>query len=210
MEGYTSEKEQLESFRGWWKRYGSAATTALMLAAAVAVGVQWWRSHTASQAEAASMEYQQLAAGLAKNNPQAVQDRATRIIGQYGDTPYAPLAALALAKIKMEQGDSKTARTHLQWVLDHSDEPAIQHIARLRLARILFADGDSAAALTLLNTAVPAAFATAYEELKGDIHAATGKTAEARAAYTKALAALEPGSAERQQLQMKLDDLGPA
>lgn len=208
MEGYVSENEQLESFKQWWKKYGKLVTAGLVFGVAVLAGGQWWRHNQTVQAEAASAEYQQLVAGLTKNNAQVVQDRASRIISQYSSTPYAAFAALALAKTKLEQGDSKSARTQLQWVLDHSDQPGVQNIARLRLARILFSEGQNAPALAMLTAVESGDFATQYEELKGDIQVALGKPAEARAAYTKALAGLEPGAAERVQLQMKLDDLG--
>ena len=49
------------------------------------------------------------------------------------------------------------------------------------------------------------------QELRGDALLKLGHAADARAAYTQALAALSASAApgERQSLQMKLDDLAP-
>ncbi len=221
MDGYATENEQLEAFKQWWKKNGTLTSVALALIIAGLIGAQWWRTQTVAQSEAASAEYQQLIQGLSKNDAQVVQQHAARIISQFGSTPYAPLAALALAKIKLEQGDKKAARTHLQWVLDNVNQPALESLARLRLAKIIFAEGEYPVALGLLNagssgdstdnqssfTNNQSSFTADYEELKGDISLAMKNISEARAAYTKALAALPENTQKRAQLQMKLNDV---
>ncbi len=208
MEGYATENEQLEAFKHWWKKNGTLTTVAVVLAISGLIGTQWWRTQTVAQAEAASADYQQLIEGLSKNDAQVVQQHATRILSQFSSTPYAPLAALALAKTKLEQGDKKAARTHLQWVLDNASQPALKSVARLRLAKIIYSEGEYPAALGLLNAGDAGSFTSGYEALKGDIALAMKNPGEARAAYTRALAALPENTQERAQLQMKLDDLG--
>lgn len=208
MDGYATENEQLEAFKQWWKKNGTLTSAVLVLVIAGLVGVQWWRAQTVAQSEAASADYQQLIQGLSRNDAQVVQQHATRIISQFSSTPYAPLAALALAKIKLEQGDKKAARTHLQWVLDNAAQPALTSLARLRLAKIIFSEGEYPVALSVLSAGNPGSFTAEYEELKGDIAVAMKNASEARAAYTRALAALPENTQERVQLQMKLDDLG--
>ena len=208
MDGYSTENEQLEAFKHWWKKNGTLTSVTLVLIIAGLIGTQWWRTQTVAQAEAASADYQQLIEGLSKNDAQMVQQHATRIISQFSSTPYAPLAALALAKTKLEQGDKKAARTHLQWVLDNASQPALKSVARLRLAKIIYSEGEYPVALGLLSAENAGSFASDYEELKGDIALAMKNPSEARAAYTRALAALSENTQERTQLQMKLDDLG--
>lgn len=208
MEGYATENEGIEAFRRWWKNNGTLTSVALVLMVAGLIGTQWWRMQTVAQAEAASADYQQLIQGLSENNAQVVQQRASHIISQFSSTPYAPLAALALAKIKIEQGDKKVARTHLQWVMENADQPALKSVARLRLAKIIYSEGEYPMALSLLSADNSGSFVSGYEELKGDINLAMKNTSEARAAYTRALAALPENNQERTQLQMKLDDIG--
>ncbi len=208
MADYATENEQFEAFKHWWKKNGTLTSVALVLVIAGLIGTQWWRTQTVAQAEAASADYQQLIDGLSKNDAQAVQQHATRIISQFSSTPYAPLAALALAKTKLEQGDKKAARTHLQWVLDNASQPALKSVARLRLAKIIYSEGEYPVALSLLSADNAGSFTSDYEELKGDIALAMKNPGEARAAYARALAALSENTQERTQLQMKLDDLG--
>lgn len=207
MDGYATENEQLEAFKQWWKKNGKFVSVVLVLVISGLVGMQWWRTQTVAQSEAASLEYQQLVQGLAKNDKQIVQQHATRIISQFSATPYAALAALALATNKLEQGDSKTARTHLQWVVDNAGQPGFKPLARLRLAKVMFSDGEYPAALALLNAENPGNFTASYEELKGDIHLGMKNAGEARAAYIRALAALSENTQERAQIQTKLDDI---
>lgn len=208
MEGYATENEGFEAFRRWWKNNGTLASVALVLMVAGLIGTQWWRTQTVAQAEAASADYQQLIQGLSENNAQVVQQRASHIISQFSSTPYAPLAALALAKTKLEQGDKKAARTHLQWVMENANQPALKSVARLRLAKIIYSEGEYPVALSLLSADNSGSFVSDYEELKGDIKLAMKNTSEARAAYTRALTALPENNQERTQLQMKLDDIG--
>ena len=208
MADYSTEGEQLEAFKHWWKKNGTLTSVALVLVISGLIGTQWWRTQTVAQAEAASADYQQLIDGLSKNDVQAVQKHATRIISQFSSTPYAPLAALALAKTKLEQGDAKAARTHLQWVLDNASQPALKSVARLRLAKIIYSEGEYPVALSLLSADNAGSFTSDYEELKGDIALAMKNPGEARAAYTRALAALSDNTQAKAQLQMKLDDIG--
>jgi predicted negative regulator of RcsB-dependent stress response len=82
---------------------------------------------------------------------------------------------------------------------------------RLRLARVMVAEGnlDGAEAL-LAQSPAERAYAPLVTELKGDIHAARGAVAEARAAYELALAGLSPDSAEHRLLQLKYQNTVPA
>src|SRR5438552_3823228 len=63
-------------------------------------------------------------------------------------------------------------------------------------------------ALQVLNVDVPDAFASEFADRRGDVYAAQGKVAEARAAYSEALA--KAGTQPlRSLIQMKLDALPP-
>ena len=74
----------------------------------------------------------------------------------------------------------------------------------------MMAEGNLDGAEALLAQSPPErAFAPLYNELKGDIHAARGAVAEARAEYEIALAALPPESAEHRLLQLKYENTVP-
>jgi predicted negative regulator of RcsB-dependent stress response len=207
MSVYSTEEEQIEAIKAWWKQYGTSVIAGLVLGGAIMGGTKYWMSHQNQKAVAASTEYQVLIDALDKDNLDQVLSRGAALVDQYPGTPYAALAALAMAKAKVEQGKFDEAEGHLQWVIDHGNQPELKHIARLRLAKLLLAEDKADAALAQLGGADPDNFQAAYEELKGDIYTHQGKTAQARSAYQAALAAM-PEGVDRSNLQMKLDDLG--
>ena len=63
-------------------------------------------------------------------------------------------------------------------------------------------------ALTLVDGKASESMTGLYAELKGDILAAQGKTAEARTSYQLALDKSEGGSTYRATVQLKMDALG--
>ena len=65
-------------------------------------------------------------------------------------------------------------------------------------------------ALKMLDAKHGDAFSGLYADLRGDAHSAAGRTAEARTAYTEALAKFDAKSQYRNYVQVKLDSLGAA
>lgn len=209
MEGYTSEQEQLESIKQWWRKYGKIISVGILLGIVAVGGYQWSQRTQQKTLAAASSEYEKMLESLDKKDLAMALQSAQRLTGaDYADTAYAPLAALALARIKLEQGDSVAAQKQLRWALDHAEEPAIAHVARLRLARLLLVEGQAKEAQTLLNTVSnTGSFTVSYDELKGDIAVALNQPSVAAGAYKRALAARKSGE-DSSDLQAKLDDLG--
>ena len=208
MADYQTEDQQIESFKQWWAKNGRSTIVALIAGLGIVLGGRAWIEHQDSQSHAASMLYQAMLTAMKDGKPDAALEQGTRILGQYSSTPYATLAALTSAKVKMDQGDLTTARTHLQWVLDHGKPQEMVNIARLRLARVLMDGGEVQPALTLLGSEPPPGFEVAYKELEGDLYRALGQIDNARTAYRSAMAALTPQARNREELQMKLEDVG--
>ncbi len=208
MEAYQTEDQQVESLKQWWAKNGRSTIVALIAGLGIILGGRAWIENKDSQSDAASILYQAMLTAMRDGKPDAALEQGARILGQYDNTPYATLAALASAKVKMEQGDSTAARTHLQWALDHGKPQEMVNIARLRLARVLMDSGEAQQALTLLGSEPPTGFVVAYKELEGDLYRALGQIDNARSAYRSALAALTPQARNRADVQMKLDDVG--
>ena len=158
--------------------------------------------------EIASAEYEFMVQEVNKSNFTKATDVGASLLGKYADTAYAPLAALLMAKIKVEQNDLVAAKTHLNWAITNTDAEDIKHVSRLRLMRVLLAEGKLDEALGLDASQQKGNFAAAYEEIKGDIYAAKGDITQARNAYTLALQKLEADSRLKNFIEMKLDDLG--
>ena len=208
MEVYQTEDQQVESLKQWWAKNARSTIVALIAGLGIILGGRAWVDYKDAQSSAASVLYQAMLNAMKENKLDAALEQGARILGQYDSTPYATLAALATAKVKMEQADTAAARTQLQWVLDHGKPQEMVNIAHLRMARILMESGEAQQALTLLGGEPPAGFVGAYKELEGDLYRALGQTDNARSAYRSALAALTPQARNRADLQMKLDDVG--
>jgi predicted negative regulator of RcsB-dependent stress response len=117
------------------------------------------------------------------------------------------MAALSTAKGAFEANDLKTAKTQLQWAIEHGTDE-YKSIAKLRLAGVLLDEKAYDEGLKLLATDFLPQFKAAVADRKGDILAAQNKLAEARAAYLAALAGMGKNDPGRQLVQVKLESIG--
>jgi len=202
----TTEEEQIESLKKWWKESGTSVVVGLVLGFGALIGGNYWLQYNETQSQNASLEFSQLQDDLQQSRSDAVMTRGDHIINNFSDTPYAVLSAFAIAKLKVDEGDLLSARSRLQWVLDNSKQAEFIHMARIRMASVMLAEGNADDALSLINTVVAGEYLPLYEELKGDIYASLSQLSQARSAYEKALKANDKG--DNSLLQMKLDDLG--
>ena len=210
MDRYVTEDEQVEALKGWWKENGKAVIAGVIFGLLGLMGWRYWQGSIKTQAEQASTAFQQLLSQVADNKKEAAEQQAMQILEQFEKSPYAAFAALMLAKIAVDKNDLAQAKTHLQWALAHSTEPEIKRVARLRLVRLLLAEGNTDQAQSLLDEKDNTASLSSYHELKGDLLLAQGKLEEARNAYLQALALGGTTGEQSSVLQMKLDELGEA
>jgi len=202
----TTEEEQIESIKKWWKENGTSVVVGLVVGFGILIGSNYWVQHNASQRQNASLEFSQLQDDLRQSRSDAVVTRGEHIINNFSGTPYAALSAFAIAKLKVDEGHLLAARARLQWVLDNSTQFEFQHMARLRMATVMLAEGNGEGALTLLTSTDAGEYLPLYEELQGDIYVALSQPENARSAYEKALKANDKG--DNNLLRMKLDNLG--
>ena len=207
MSEYLNEDDQVEALKRWWKENGKAVIGGAILGLAVVGGWQGWQKYSTAQAERASAYFQQFLQAAQAGDSAAARQQGERLLGEFGKSAYAVLAALELARIDYADGKSAEAQTQLRWVMANADEPGLQALARLRLARLLFDADDLDGAAELLGTADSAAFAGEMAMLRGDIARARGDLAGARSAYEEALTY---GVADQGLLQMKLLEVGTA
>ena len=207
METHTTEEQQIAAFKNWWKENGSSIVTGVVLGLAVLFGGKAWFAYQERTAQNASNVYMVMMNALETGDVAIVTERAGLLISEFSRTPYASFAALALAKLKLADGELEAAQAQLQWALDNSASGVIQDVVRLRLARVLVARGELDAAGQLLDQAVPgSAFDALYTELRGDLYLARGEPVLASDAYQQALAATAMDAPGRQLLQLKYDN----
>lgn len=205
------EQEQISELKAWWAQYGTLVTTIAMIAALASVGWQgwqWYQNRSAAEAGALYFAVQQAAE---QQDAQKARDAAGRLIGEYSGTAYAQLGALLSAGVQFGSGDLDNARAQLEWAADKGKDAALRDLARLRLATVLLQKGELDAALARLQTAPTATYAARFADLRGDVLAAQGKAAEARAAYQAAIEALasagDQATTLREVVRVKLESL---
>lgn len=205
------EQEQISELKAWWAQYGTLVTTIAMIAALASVGWQgwqWYQNRNAAEAGALYFAVQQAAE---QQDAQRARDAAGRLIGEYSGTAYAQLGALLSAGVQFGSGDLDNARAQLEWAADKGKDAALRDLARLRLATVLLQKGELDAALARLQAAPTATYAARFADLRGDVLAAQGKAAEARAAYQAAIEALasagDQATTLREVVRVKLESL---
>jgi predicted negative regulator of RcsB-dependent stress response len=205
------EQERIDNLKSWWGQYGNMVLLGVTVFLAAIAGMQGWRYYQNSQRTQAAALYDALENAAQANDVKKTRDAAAAIMDQYPATAYAANAALLSARANYETGDAKSAKAQLLWVVEHASEGPARQIARLRLAGLWLDEKNYAEALKLTESAHDAAFDGMYADLKGDVLAAQGKLAEARAAYKDAIAKTDPKNiAYRNYVQVKLDALGDA
>lgn len=210
MSDHLTEEEQLEALKRWWKENGKFIVVAVLVAVGGYFGWGAWQDQQRAQAEAASAQYEQLLSSLRAPEQELPAELVESL--KQGSDLYALNAALIKARAAVEQDDLDLAVEQLQWVLNQSPDAPVAQLTRLRLARVLAAQGSHDAALAELQSIEPStSFASEYAEVRGDILLAQGKTDDARGAYQAALESLtSPQQNRAALLQMKIDNLKTA
>ncbi len=190
LDGYVSEKEQLESIGKWWNENGKFLLMAIAIGLAIGFGWRYWHTLQMRRAENASVVYQSVLEADSQNNTATVIGGAKLLMNRFSNTPYASLAALLLAKESVAQNNLSLALKNLHWVISNSDQKRLQQIARLSSARILLAEHNPKAAADELSVVDDKHFAPLIAWLKGDIDTQEGNAIGAEAHYTEAKSAL--------------------
>ncbi|GAA0367497.1 YfgM family protein [Bowmanella denitrificans] len=200
MEIYSTEEQQVEAIKKFWKENG----TAIILGAVIGLGGLWgWRYYNEQRIagmDEASNQYQQAMQGL-ETDEQGFS-KALEYVKANPDNNYALLAAMQLAHQAVSRDDLNEAAKQLEFAASKAKVPAIAAVAKLRLARVQLQLEQYTEAMSALDGIAEDSFKAQVQELKGDIHLKQGNLDKARAAYS---AALEVSS--NNLLKMKLDNL---
>jgi predicted negative regulator of RcsB-dependent stress response len=204
------EQEQLDAIKGWWSDNGKLVMLAIAACLIAFAAFHGWRYYRTQQSERAAALYSQLGEAQRGSDSKRVRDIAAEIVDKYGSTQYAGMAALAAAKADVSTGELDGAKKNLQWTVEHAKDDEMRDVARLRLAGVLLDEKKYDDALKLLSAKSTDAYAMLYADARGDVLAAQGKPAEARAAYQQAVEKSDAGSRYRALIEIKLDALGEA
>ncbi len=209
MVEYFNEHEQGEAVKKWLKENGGAILMGLVIAFGGLFGFRQWQGWEENQRQRASAEFEVMSELLAENQLDSAMANYQILKDDFSDSPYASLAALQMARARLEAGQADLAVNLLRYVTDNGTPRAIRMIARERLARVLLDQGQPREAMAMLDADTDVTgFEAAFAEVRGDIHVALGQNDEAIASYQAALDALEAGVGDRNFLELKLRSLG--
>lgn len=203
MEVYTTEEQQVEVIKNWWKENGTSVIAGTVIGLVGLFGWRYYNEHQQTTQEAASQAYNEMSAQLAKGDAAGFEQAQSFISTHKGDS-YAELAALQLAAAAVKADKLDLAAEQLTQVATSGDE-SIRPIAALRLARVLNDQGKADEALAQLGKINNDAFKAQVAEVRGDILQKQGKSEEARDAYQAAADA--GGLQSSAELKLKMDDL---
>lgn len=203
-----SEKEQLEIMRTWWQENGRYVIGGIVLGTALLLSWSYWQSAKRSAELEASALYENLLDNVAAGDVEPAEATAANLSDNYGSTPYAAQARLALARLYMDKGRDQDAAVVLRALLDARGNVQLKPVARLRLARVLLYQEKAAEAVELLDGQPESAFSARFHEVLGDAYVALGRFDEAAAAYAVAISD-DPNrlTVDRTLVQMKINDL---
>jgi predicted negative regulator of RcsB-dependent stress response len=203
------EQEQIDQLKAWWNKYGTLVLTVL-IAATVAVGgwrgVQWYESHQSAQARGYFEALEEAGRSQGDESVARINAAMKTLRGEYANTDYAARGALVAASALTSRKDFTGARAQLEWLVS-TKHAALVPVAKLRLAAVFLDLKEYEPALNQLKDA-PESFKGLFEDRRGDIFAAQGKTSEARKAWNDAVSTLAANSPLVPIIKLKLDALG--
>lgn len=210
MDSY--EQEELEKLQEWWKNNGSAILLGLFVGVAGVLGWRLRESHLEQEAEAASDIFQELAEAAREEDSDTMEDLATSIESDYSGSVYGSFVDLLNGKMAVTENDLAEAQRSLQEFLDSSPAPLLADLTRARLARILMAGRELAAAEDVLAEVENES--SMILELRGDLRMLQSKPEEAAASYRESYLLFQeeqkrnPVLPQSPWLSLKLESLG--
>lgn len=207
MEIYSTEEQQVEAIKRFWKQNGLSIIAGVVIGLAGLYGFRYYQSQQVAAIQGQSSTYAALVEKIATEgtDKSAWLIEAQTFIEANPSSSYAVLTALLAAKEAVMAKDYVVAEKQLSWVIANNKAPEINAVATLRLARVQTEQAKYDEALSTLAATLPASFVAQQQELKGDALLKSGDEAKAKAAYQAALAAAEAG--KNPLLQVKLNEL---
>ncbi len=209
-----TDEEQLDGLKSFFKKYGSAMMSGILIALIAFFGWEYWQKKTLANNQIQTAKVQQLMddAKAATDNPNAfatLAASADKIVKEDPNSIQALQAQMVMARLAYDKNDYATAERELKKVENSSLKDAgLLQIVKIRLADAQLAQKKFDEALKTLATVTEPAFKATAEEAKGDVYVAKNDIENAKKSYQAAWNALIERKQERQILQIKLESVG--
>lgn len=209
-----TDEEQLDTAKSFFKKYGSAMVSGVLIALIAFFGWQYWnkKQDAENQIQTAKLQLFLDEAKEAKANPKmanALASTAEKIVKENPDSVHAIQAQFIMAKLAYEQKDYAKAERELKKIENSKNKDlGLLQIVKIRLADTQLAQKKYDEALKTLSGVTLASFKATADELRGDVYVAKNDISNAKKAYQNAWDSLKESNEERQILQIKLESVG--
>ena len=207
MDEYLSDDEQLDQLKGWLRANVPWILVGLAVGGLIVGGWRWWQARANHNDIAAAQAYAQILDAFQQGDRTKGLDLVEQLGRDHPGSPYVDQADLAAARLLLETGEAERAASYLTVVMQHSRDPQLALVARLRLARVQIAQKHPDVALDTLGTVNRGAFEGRFAEVRGDAYFAKGDKAAALREYRAARVAIGPAQANNDLLDLKINDL---
>lgn len=212
IDDFYNEQEQWERVKRWLRENGPWLIAGIIIGLGALAGWRWWEARVERRHVEASEAYQQILQNLERGDRAAALKAVDELRAEYPSSAYADQSQLLAARVHVDAGEYGPALDRLARVMNDSDDPQLQLVARSRLARVQIAQNNADAALTTLAGAKPGAFEARFAEIRGDALFAKGDRVAALAAWKQAerlsgADAETPPTVDLEGLRLKIWDL---
>lgn len=198
------EEQELNELKSWWQDNYKTIIAVVVLSLAGSFGWRYWQDHQVTKTQEISAQYDQII--LSNQSAEVKNAEIDAFAKEHNKTAYATLALFEKAKLAVEAKDYQLAAVALQQAITEAPDDILASLAALRLASVQLQLNETDAALATLNNQVKDASLEARKLLLiGDIQAAKGDKAAAKASYEQAQKNASP--LEQEWLQVRLNNL---
>ncbi|MBG6036822.1 YfgM family protein [Proteus cibarius] len=204
MEVYSTENEQVDAIKQFFKNYGLTIVLAAVIGFGGVFGWKYWQSHQTNRLQESAGAFATVSEALAKPTPENIA-LAEKFVTDTNDI-YGALASLELAQIAIDANDLVNGERHLTNAVAKVKNDAFADMLNLRLARVQLALDKTDVALVSLDQVKGKAWNGMKNYIRGDVLAKKGDNAGAATAYRSALTD-ENAGAIRSLVELKLNNL---
>lgn len=203
MKVYTTEEEQVQALRDWFKKNGVSLLIVVLFGLSAFFAWNYWKNENMKHVQAASVLYEK----LQQSNSDDMQEKiANELNSKYKSTIYGKVGALYLTNKKVENKNWQQVEEDYKWIYDNlSDWPDLQVVVFENWIRAQLENNKVAEALKNLeqeegNRKFSKQYPLNYYNLQGDVLHKNNKDQEALQAFNKALEVSNTDPALKQQM----------
>ena len=136
MDDNLTDQQQAERIKNWLKENSKFLIGGLVLTVSGFFSIQFFQQNKLKEAEMASQLYSEIEFAVKQQRLSQAQSLLQKMDTDFANTPYQDQGHLFMAKLFMDSVDYENAILQLEFLIENSTEESLQHIARIRIARI--------------------------------------------------------------------------